>query len=206
MKQEKTINAPREYISYSQFDLFRRDPERYIQHYIYGKEGFENEAMRLGKKLAKRMETGEESDKDIERVMIFMPELPAKEYKIRVDFQGIPLFGILDQFNPGAKGKIVRDTKSGLKYTQAMADKLGQLTFYAMLVFAKYKKLPEKMFIDWARTRRNEQGRLEFTGEVITFETKRTMQDILLFYAKVNKAWSEIQAVTKKEYDKINGR
>jgi len=51
----KTINAPREYISWSQFDSFKRDPERYIQHYIYGKEGFENEAMRLGKKLAKRI-------------------------------------------------------------------------------------------------------------------------------------------------------
>ena len=205
MSKLKTYSAPRQYISWSQYSIWKRSKETYKRIYIYGEGGFTNMAMELGKKMAERMETGEESDDiDMEQVAMFMPESPEREYPIEVNFHGIPLFGKLDGFNPKNKKKIIREDKTGKKWTQAMVDKTEQLTFYAMLVIGKYEKLPDKIFLDWAPTERDPiTGKLKLTGEVKTFETKRTMADILLFYAKVKRVWEEIQEMSKKEYNKV---
>ena len=201
----QVYNTPRPYISWSQYFLWLSSPKRYIEHYIYGEDGYDSDSMRLGKKMAERMELDEETDyPDIEQVAMFMPKSPKREYEIEVNFEGIPLYGILDGFNPLSNKKIIREMKTGKKWTQSMADKSGQLTFYTILVFAKYGKLPDKIYLDWAPTERNiNTGKLKLTGEVKTFETKRTMQDILLFYSKIKKVWEEIQETSKKEYDKI---
>jgi hypothetical protein len=204
MNKSKKVSAPRDYLSWTQYSLFNRSPELYKRIYIYGEAGYCSKAMELGKKLAERMENEEEvEDKDIEQVAMFMPKSPAREYEIRIDFHGIPLFGKLDGFNPRAKKKIIREDKTGQKWNQKMVDKTEQLTFYAMMVLAKYGKLPDKIYLDWAKTRRNEDGELELTGEIKTFETKRTMNDILIFYAKIKRTWEGIQNMTKKEYAKI---
>ena len=204
MNKLKVYSAPRQYISWSQYSLWKRSKKTYIEYYIYGEGKYDSDAMRLGKKVADRMETGEESDSmDIEQVAMFIPESPVREHPIEVNFHGVPLFGKLDGFNPKNKRKIIREIKTGKKWTQAMADKTEQLTFYAMLVLGKYGELPHKMFLDWAPTERNDKGKLELTGEVKIFETKRTMQDVLLLYAKVKRVWEEIQEMSEKEYNKV---
>lgn len=204
MSKSKKVNTPRPYLSWSQYTLFNKSPEAYKRIYIYGEEGYHNQAMELGKEMAKRMETDEETDDmDIEQVAIFMPKSPAKEYEIRANFHGIPLFGKLDGFNPRAKRKIIREDKTGQNWTQRMVDQLEQITFYAILVLAKYGELPNKIYLDWAPTKRNNNGELELTGEVKTFETQRTMQDIILFYAKIKRTWQEIQQMCKMEYNRI---
>ena len=204
MKGLKTCNTPRPYLSWSQMSLWNRSPEEYKRVYIYGGERFCNGAMELGRKVAEGLENnGVIDDDDIARLAIFMPQSPSKEYEIKVEFQGIPLYGILDGFNPKCKRKIVRDNKTGTKYTQGTADKLGQLTFYAILVLAKYGELPYKIYIDWARTEKDKYGKFRLTGDIKTFETKRTMQDVLLFYAKMKRTWQEIQQMSKEEYTKI---
>lgn len=204
MNKLKVCNTPRQYLSWSQMSLWNRSQEEYKRIYIYGEKGFCNGAMELGKKVSDGLEDNDViEDDDIARLAIFMPQSPRKQYEIEVNFQGIPLYGILDGFNPKSKKKIIREDKTGIKFTQSMADNLGQLTFYAILVFAKYRELPHKMYLDWARTIKDENGKFKLTGEIKTFETKRTMQDILLFYTKMKRTWQEIQQMSKIEYSKI---
>jgi len=57
--------------------------------------------------------------------------------------EGIKLLGYLDSFDP--KELNIYEYKTGKKYTQGMANKLGQLDFYALLVYLKYKKLPKSI-------------------------------------------------------------
>jgi hypothetical protein len=205
MNKLKKSNSPRPYLSWSQYYIWKSNPEQYKQIYIYGKEGFHNQAMRLGKTLAQRMETNiNTDDTNLEQVAMFLPHSPKREYEINTTFKKLPLYGKLDGFNPRSKKKIIREIKTGTNWTQRKADTLEQLTFYSILVLSKYGKLPHKLYLDWVPTKRNEQGLLEIIGYVKTFETNRTMSDILLFFAKLKKAWSEIQTMTQTEYSIIN--
>ena len=194
--------TPREYLSWSQMNLFERSPEEYKRIYIYGEKGYKSDAIELGKEFAKRMEEQKDGEnEEINGIARFFPKSPEREKEIRVDFEGIPLLGKLDGFNK--KKLIIREDKTGKKWTQKQADKLGQITFYTILVKAKYGKMPKKIFLDWAETKRRDDGKLEFTGKIKTFETKRTMEDILIFYQRMKKDWEGIQKLCQKEYKKV---
>lgn len=191
------MKTPRPYLSWVQMNLWERDPQRYIRQYIYGEESPANKYMELGKRLAERIETGAETkDELLERVVIFLPTEKEKEFEIYADIKGIPLFGKLDSFNP--ETKVVREIKTGKKWTQSAVDKADQLTFYSVLVFQKYGELPKRIFLDWVET--IEDDELRFTGKVETFETKRDMADIISFYQRIKKAWAGIQEATKNNY------
>jgi len=142
--------------------------------------------------MATTLENGfdEEHDPLFELMAVFMPAYPLREFDIAAEFEGIPLVGKLDGFNERAL--VVGEYKSGKHWTQGMADKSGQLTFYALLVWLKYGKLPSDIFLHWARTDEDLEGNLKLTGEIKTFRTKRTMKDLILFSPRIKSAWAGI--------------
>jgi len=185
------IKTPRPYLSWSQLSLFERSPSLYERIYIDGFKQPENKYLKLGKEVAERLETGIETDNElIEHLALFMPKYPKVEFEIQADFKGIPVLGRLDCYDP--KKRIVGEIKTGKNWSQGMVDKSGQLTFYAMLVWLKTKKLPSKIRLHWAKTKLDSDGDLQIVGDIKTFYTTRSISDIILMYGRVKKCWSEI--------------
>ena len=183
--------TPRGYLSWSQLSLWEQDSELYRRIYIDGLKRHEGEHLRIGKALTQRLETGEEAeDKMIEHIAILLPKYEKKAHEIKADFYGIPVLGKLDCFN--RKGLVVGEVKTGRHWSQKMVDKSGQLTFYSMLVWLKYKKLPSNIILHWAETNYDENGDLIITGKIKTFATKRTISDIILLRGRIKKCWKGI--------------
>jgi len=189
----KNNTSPRGYLSYSQMQLYLKDPQLFYQCYIEGLQQFRTDRLILGKRMATALENGfdEQRDPMIEMVMTFMPSYPLREYEMNGVFEGIPLKGKLDGFDK--EGLRIGEYKTGVKWTQGMVDCHGQLTFYALLVKLNYGVLPNEIKLHWARTQKNpETGGIELTGETKTFLTKRTMSDLILFSKKIKEVWKGV--------------
>lgn len=193
----KEIITPRKYISWSQLQLFEKSPSKYAERYLEGIPLYPNKYLRLGKKLATRLETGKNSGNDlIEHVALMIPTYQHYEYKIEIDYKGIPLLMKLDCFT--TRQRKLGEVKTGKKWTQRMVDKLDQLTFYATGVWLKFGVLPKKIFLHWAETKEDKNGKLRLTGKTKTFETTRTLVDIVRFRIRIKNAWEGIQALSKE--------
>lgn len=194
--------TPRPYLSWSQLDLFEKDPEGYREIYIKGGVKPANAFMQLGKEVADSMETGEETGDPMKDLVISMiPKFEDKEVEIRATIKvgknEIPLFGKMDS---GKKNDLsaFKEVKTGVKWTQRRADEHGQLTFYCTIIKEITKKIPENIELVWAETV-VEKGRPRLTGRVVTFKTKRTLADIIKMKARIKKAWEGIQEMMSEE-------
>lgn len=194
--------SPRGYLSWSQLSLWEKDPNMYYQVYVEGLDQFRTKYLELGKRMATALENGfdDEHDPLFEMLVVFMPGYPEREFEMNAVFEGIPLKGKLDGWNE--KTLTIGEYKTGKKWTQSMVDNCGQLTFYALLVWLKYGKLPNKIYLHWARTDEDMVGNLKLTGEIKTFEAKRTLRDIIMFAPRLKLAWASICELDK--FVKIN--
>ncbi len=175
----------RQYISWSQIQAL--ESGKYIERYLMDKT-FYNKYQEFGSMLHEVMESPSKN-KEIERLKLFLPKYQKREIKIKTKIEGIPILGKLDGLN--IKGRNFCDYKTGKKFTQAMADKTGQITFYYILLWKKFNWLPKKALIHWLETI-EENGVISLTGKIQTFETKRTMKDLMLFYQRIKRAYEEI--------------
>lgn len=188
------------YLSWSQLWLWENDPDKFIRSYIYGKWDPPNEYMLLGKSVADALETGDaKGDPALEHLLMFMQPFQTHEHKISCKFEGVPLFMKLDGFTQ-TEELILDEVKTGVKYSQTIAEHNDQLTFYSIGIYVKYGRLPDKIRLHWAQTKKNENGELELTGHIETFPTFRTMSDIIKFTPRILKAWQEINTAANAEY------
>lgn len=183
------IKTPRNYLSWSQMNLFERNPEMYKEIYIDGRENLSNDFLELGKEMAEALEKGKSKNPIINHLLIFLPSYPKVEYEMKAKIEGIPLLGKLDGFN--SKKGIIGEFKTGKKWTQLMADKFGQLTFYTLLYRLKYKKMPKEILLHWMETN-NDDGKLKLTGKIKTFKTQRSTNDLINFIPRIKKTWNGI--------------
>lgn len=192
LKTNTNNTSPRGYLSWSQMSMWEKDPNLYYQVYIENADQFRTKYLELGKRMATGLENGfdEQHDPLFESLIVFMPSYPKREFDIKAEFEGIPLFGKLDGWD--GKNLTIGEYKTGKKWTQAMVNQSGQLTFYAFLVWLKYKKLPKKIFLHWAKTQEDEMGNLSLTGDIRTFETERKLKDLILFSKRIKTAWEAI--------------
>ena len=192
IKTNANNTSPRGYLSWSQLSMWEKDPNLYYQVYIEGLDQFRTKYLELGKRMATGLENGfdEAHDPLFETLIVFMPNYPKREFDIKEKFEGIPLFGKLDGWD--GKTLTIGEYKTGKKWTQSMADQTGQLNFYAFLVWFKYKKLPNKIYLHWTKTQEDEEGKLTLTGDIRTFKTTRTMKDIILFSKRIKIAWAGV--------------
>ena len=190
--KNKIKRSPRGYLSWSQLQIWEKDPNLYYQIYIEGLDQFRTKYLELGKRLATALENGfdEEGDPMFEMMCVFMPGYPKREFKIDAVLEGIPIKGVLDGFNE--KTLTIGEYKSGKRWTQSMVDKSGQLTMYALLVWLKYGVLPKDIRLHWARTDEDMEGNLKLTGDIRTFKTNRTMRDIIVFSKRIRNAYEGI--------------
>lgn len=192
---------PRPYLSWSQYSLWKRDPRLYYRRYILNEAPEFTEALDFGKRLATALEKNEETgDLMIDQAMIFLPSVKTREHEIKVELDDIPIMGVLDGFDPDTYS--IDEFKSGkTKWCQSMVDKHGQLTFYTLLVYLQYKKLPKYIRLHhW-----NTDPKSKWYGKFRTFETKRSMPELLDMGVDIKHCWEEIQQMVLDELGPNNG-
>ena len=195
--------TPRPYLSWTQLDLFEKDPEGYREVYIRGGGKPENAFMKLGKEIADAMETGQETGNAMKDLVISMiPKFDDREVEISATIKmgktEIPLFGKMDS---GKKKTLdaFKEVKTGsVKWTQRRADEHGQITFYCTIIKEITKKIPEDIELVWAETV-VDKGRPMLTGKIVILKTKRTLADIIKMKARMKKAWEGIQEMMAEE-------
>lgn len=183
----------KEYISYSQYQLFNSSKKWFIKTYIEGVK-FSNDYFDFGKMIANglkdRKEKTNNSDIILARKLIKEPK--EREKEIKVEFGKIPLFGFVDGYNPSS----IEEYKTGKdKWTQEMVDKDEQLTWYAILISEKLKIPIDKLKITlkWLPTFEDIDDSIHLTGQIETFKTIRTELDKIKIYPKIKRAWLGIE-------------
>ena len=198
----KKILLPKKYLSYSQINLWKWSPLKYKKIYFEGEEYPTNQAMDFGKNFAEIMEGKKKTDDIIvQGVMCQIPKYDTAEKEIKTKIEDINLLGYLDSYC--SKTHNFYEYKTGkMDWTQNKVDKADQITFYAMLIYLKYKVIPENIGLIWAETE-IEDNMVRFTGNVKRFETNRALVDVLKMMAEIKKIAKKI-SVEYKEYLKIN--
>src|SRR3990167_4748367 len=186
-------NSPRDYLSYSQMVLWERSPKTYKRVYLYGERIPETEAMKLGKEVAEMLEKDEENeDMALEAVRLQIPKYQYREKELRVSVKlrgnKINLLGRLDCYSKSKFGEV----KTGKKWTQAMADKSDQITFYALIYYLLYKKFPA-MWLHWIETKNGITGRVEH------FKTERNLPQLMRIMDRIALAWVGINKMVEEE-------
>lgn len=192
----------REYLSWSQLNLWEKTPEKYKDYYLYGDKMPINRGMAYGKKMADALEEDKlTGDTALDFAMITLPKAGDMEVEIDWEVMGVPIFGKMDSAKKDLT--LIDEYKTGVKDSWKLnkakeSGESGQLCFYATAIYFKTKKIP-KARLSFVPTIKNELGRVEATGEVRTWEVDIKMQDVLKMAVRMKKAWKEIGDMCEKE-------
>lgn len=179
---------------WSQISSWEYDPEQWYQNYYLGIREEPNKEMLFGSMV----------DEKIQNDPTFIPTLeryPIQQHTMSVIYNGIQLNGTADHFD--RKGRRLKDDKTGKKkWDQKRADETGQLTMYLLLLYISEKIRPEEMtcYIDWLPTIEAGDFSIQFRDnppKPVSFETTRTMTDLLTFAAYINSVRKEMEAYAK---------
>lgn len=184
MKKTFDKNRP---LSWSAISSFEYDREEWYAKYVLGKKQNATAAMTFGKEVAEAIEAGNPPAK--------LTVLRDVEHELHTVFDGIPLIGFIDTYEPG---KRVGEYKTGKRpWTQKRVDEHHQLTMYLLCLFLRDKIHPEKLevFLEWMPTRENGDFSVSIIdpNKVHHFKTKRTMTDILRFGSHIKKVYKEME-------------
>lgn len=192
----KLMIHPKPYLSFTQYSMWKRSPEKYIE--IYWKDGqrFTSREMAFGKAVADCVENDEESgDPLLDLVIESLPKLEKAELELNCELKGsdivVPLYGKLDH------GKLdlsaFREFKTGrTKWNQRVVDADEQITWYCTMIYIITGKIPQDVALAHAPTERDSNGRIVATGDVFVYPTRRNIGQILNMMVAMRKTWREI--------------
>ena len=201
------MKLPRPHFSYSQLNLWEKSPTKYIQKYILGEEmDIESPQIEFGKEVALAMQSGKSKNRAIQHLLEHFKAYPYREHELTANLKigankRVKLLGLLDGFNP--KTSEIGEYKTGSgRWSQTTVNESLQLTFYALLYYLKFKKLPKKIMLHWAETKTID-GRVNLTGRIYSFETERTKIDILKMQIRIKKVVANIEKELKKRLKEL---
>lgn len=164
-------------MSWSAISSFNFSKEQWYKKYVLKEEQPTSIEMEAGKKIGESFCT----PNPMAPVIVY----PEMEYKLEAKIDDILLVGYADSWHP--EKKLLREYKTSRKkgyWNQQSVNLHGQLTMYAMMLFLSEKIRPEDITIHLDHIPVHIiDGKVEVVQPVIinTFETKRTMVDILKF-------------------------
>ena len=143
----------KKYVSYSELQLWHRDPKEYVEHYVNGKESPQSREALLGNHIhsyieneqypfVEKMKEDKFGVKTILRVQKIYPKIPKNgeaEVPMIGDLEGIKLYAKFDRFDK--KEKILRDYKTTSnvdRWKQYMVDNHKQFSFYSLIYYLNY--------------------------------------------------------------------
>jgi len=199
-KFEKIEVRIKEYLSHSQFRVFNTGREAYIKAYIYGYV-FVSKYMKFGSKIHDVLEHRKAVDKDGRIALEIEPRGQRREVIMLSMIGGVPIYVKMDVVYKSRTGYGIRDVKTSLNgWTQKMADRSKQLTFYAA-VLAKEKNIPInkiRLWVDCLETSESKAGKIHLTGRKQIIETSRTQDDVDILIPEIRYAWVEIGKIINK--------
>ena len=188
------------YLSYSQFDTYRRSPALYERIYINGQKRH-SKHMDFGKKIAEALKRGEGADLDEKLAISLIPLAQEHEVEMMAQIEDVPMKGYLDALSIGESLAIIDEHKTGtVPWDQARVDNADQLTIYAILV-NKVLSIPLdeiKIRLSYLPTYEDTDGKIHLVGEIKTFETERTMKHIINIYPQIEEVWYGIEKLIEK--------
>lgn len=199
--KSKKINGPllpRAYLSWSQLDLWERDPDEYKRRYFYGKPSIENDAMRFGKHIAAVLEGKEKPANHTEQsVKLLCQQYDKPEHHIRVKMKTVygevMLEGYIDSFNSTTCSFI--ENKTGTtKWTSKKAGNHGQMHFYYILILLSTgTRIPSAILqhLDTVADPRAKFGR-KLSGYIYPYEVELSVGHELEMRRRIENAVREI--------------
>ncbi len=165
--------------SWSQHSSWDYDKEQWYDRYILGNSTPSTPQLEFGKRFGEAAEWG--------NPMAPLTIYTYMEHCVKATLDGVELVGFLDSYD---KENLLAEYKTGVKkWDQKRVDETGQLTYYALLLWLRDKKKPEdlKMVLEWVPTCFRPDLSYGFTDPAVvhTFETSRTMTDILKLGADI---------------------
>ncbi|MFA9262889.1 MAG: hypothetical protein ACEQSB_06105 [Undibacterium sp.] len=200
--------TPRPYISWSSLELFEKSPEKWERLYLGdGKKVYENSGSRFGALMAKTLELDELSGDpaiDLAVSQLTKYEIPDKIVEVQMNV-GRGKDPIILHGRPDTRTEdfaAFGEYKSGqAHWTQTKVDRCGQLTFYATIGYIfRGNKLVEKMWLEQVVTEKMDssdpQSELVPTGEILKFNSQRSLSDILNMMVRIKKGWQGMERLT----------
>lgn len=198
------VLLPREYVSHTQLSLWERSPESYRRKYILGEDGFENIQMRFGKMFAEALEAGKGSNFASDALLSRVRLYPRREVEVsallKLSRNKVALFGILDGYDK--RTDTLGEYKTGKMWSQRRVDDDEQITFYNLIKYLGTKKLYKKNVLHSVETIMQD-GEIQFTGNVMSFVTKRKLTDVLKMKKRVEKFVIEVSKMMEKEIGSV---
>jgi hypothetical protein len=182
--------------SWSQLSSWEYDKEQWYKRYILDERDEPSKEMLFGRVLADALEHGTCEIPELVKRLPFK-----KEHPFKVKFGALTMVGYADDFDDKTFTTL-NEVKTGKRpWDQKRVDEHGQLTMYCLLNYITNKVRPEDVEIGlhWLPTRETGDFTISFTEpvQVISFKTKRTMQDILKFGSKINSTYKEMEEYCK---------
>ena len=170
-------------LSWSAISSWEYSPEQWYKRYILNEQEPPNAAMAFGKFVGEKLATDP-------TYLPQVPRLPVAEQKLCVMFGKIPLVGYMDFYDPDTHE--MYEMKTGEKaWDRKRVEGHGQLDMYILMLYVTYKLMPEdiKCKLIWLPTESHGDFSVTLVEPVVPqiFKTGRTMKDILMFGARVNK-------------------
>jgi len=174
---EKWLKRPMSWSQISQFKNYGK--ESWYSRYILDEKSPPNKEMLFGSKIGKLLETDPTYITDV-------PRSKTMEYELHADLGGFSIIGYADSYGD----LILNEYKTGKnEWTQKRVNEHGQLTMYALMLYLKEKIDPKDLDISlhWLPTCEDEYGEIQFVQpmKVVSFKTKRTKKDVLLFASEI---------------------
>ena len=186
------METNRDYLSYSQYALFKSSPKAYYEKYVLGKKQFGTKYQQFGKKLMEDLEFAEE-DIAVPKILRDLAKEKVLEHEVTIDRRELEkdLFGIIDVVNFDKSH--FWEIKTG-KNPWSVADVLKnkQMLFYALMIKLRYNEIPTATLV-WAETKDDKEGTVvAWTGKTKTFKRVFTLSELEDFYLEIKRTIREI--------------
>lgn len=200
----KKYNLPKQYLSFSQYSLWRSNKDAYRKRYYENIKSHETRELLFGKKIAKMLEKKDYTEYPI---LAKVKQGSHNEYEIKVKINGVPVLAYLDSCTPKT-GKIYEYKTGKVIWDQKRVDEHEQLPFYAASMKAKHGKynpivdlfwlptyvLPVKEIIGGIEFKASDSPSAEIclTGELFPFKRTLSKIDIAQIEYDIKKTAEEI--------------
>lgn len=195
--------TPRPYISYSQMALFEMSPEKYANQYIYGLKQRVSRNMAYGSALAQGLEDEEANgDPLLDLMAARLPKFELMDKPLEAELpDGSHTIRLLAKMDTSKSDYTAfKEYKTSTrKWTQKMADKSDQITFYATTIWLATGRIPKDIELINIQVAYTPDGQLSPTGDMWRFKTTRSMVDLIKMCQRIRRVWHLIQGLCDVE-------
>jgi len=198
------LNIPRNYLSHTQIETWRKSKKEYRARYYDGKPMYQTPELEFGKRVAEQYEAlHKDPDAPVEHPVIKrIPRGDVPEYELKCEVRGVPIVGYIDSFDTNMQR--VHEVKTGkTPWSQARVDRHPQLKMYCAAMRSLTGSYNPYVYLHWIETRNTTGGTMidgmsfgkrviELTGELATLHTVVTHNDLLEYEKVVEQTAREI--------------